>query len=98
MSADNRLCMMEWGDQWFVWHGSCSTNYDSPPASAECFSDRDQAADYMYSEANRLVFLEGGSTVIGPPEQQQALIDIITDATRRLNNLRRYGDQNFRNE
>jgi hypothetical protein len=96
MSADNRICLMEWDGQWVGWHGSCSVNYDRPLDGpyTEYFPDKKKAVAWALKEGANTLILEGGITIIGIEEQKTALKEIIEDATLRLDNLNKWGYQN----
>lgn len=93
MSADNRLCIMEWHGNWYGWHGSCSTNYFEPGSYHNYFESKKQALEWARKEAEQTVVLEGGLTEIGIEEQKLGLIDHIKDASERLGNLYRWNTQ-----
>ena len=89
MSADNRICLMEWDHStaWYGWHGSCSMNYYEPPVSAKRFRTKEEALDWALEEERTITLLEGGVTIIDIEEQKIALEDTIEDAAYRLKNL-----------
>ena len=95
MSADNRLCYMQWNtNQWFVWHGSCSEDYYEPPSWAQdIFATEEEALAFIKEEEGRIGYLEGGVTLVGDLEQDEALRGTIEDLTRRLENLTTKGHQ-----
>lgn len=101
MSADNRLCFMEWGGcRWHVWHGTCSADYYEPPfesPSLRSFNTEREAREYLDAEEERMYkncdILEGGVTFIGPHEQETALEFTIASLTKRLENLKIEGNQ-----
>ena len=95
MSADNRICLMEWdhGTAWYGWHGSCSMSYFEPPASANWFRRYEEALDWAANEAKDMVILEGGITVVGVDEQKQALKEIAEDCLKRADNIEKWGVQ-----
>lgn len=94
MSADNRICIMEWMGKWFVWHGNGSTNYYEPPYhETEMFETREAALLFADEEEKRIEYLEYGTTFIGKNEQRAGLIDKIGLLTKRLQDLDKHGEQ-----
>ena len=95
MSADNRICLMEWdyGTAWYGWHGSCSMNYYEPPASAQRFKTKEEAFEWARRTEENILLLEGGVTIVGIDEQKLALKEYIEDATLRLKNLNDWSTQ-----
>ena len=93
MSADNRICLMDTPLGWAGWHGSCSANHYEPAFDSEWFYSKQEALDWVNKEAESMVILEGGITIIGIEEQKQALKDLITDASLRLENLEKWNSQ-----
>lgn len=95
MSADNRLCLMEWGGggQWYAWHGSGSCEYHEPPSYAQSFRSRSEADEWIDAEVKRIEYLEYGVTRIGSEEQEAGLMGTIKDCQQRLVNLREKGHQ-----
>lgn len=97
MSADNRLCVMEWRGEWVVWSGSCSHGYFEPPADYgsrffKLFDNEKDALDYAREEEGKSYF-EGGVTMIGKNEQESALTQEIEHLTQRLQRLLFIGKQ-----
>ena len=95
MSADNRICVMEWCGFWYVWMGSLSAYYYEPPMNQDgrVFSSKEQALEYAEKEAENCTILEGGIEEIGQEEQRLGLQNLINDATIRLDNLKKHGKQ-----
>ena len=74
MSADNRLCVMcpHFDHQWYVWEGSASAKYHTPPENAKKFLNREEAMDYAFNiEENE--YIEYGVCEITNDEIIEAL-------------------------
>ena len=97
MSADNRICIMFFprydSQQWAVWHGSASCEYDSPPFNSELFNTEEEATAAAAAMANITTVLEYGIETISVEEQRAALEWVIKDAQDRLKNLNEHGQQ-----
>ena len=94
MSADNRICIMEWQGEWHVWDGSCSCDYYEPPYSErDSFPTREAALSRAYEIANNTYILEGGITIIDIEEQERALRQDIKHLQERLDRLIKDGKQ-----
>lgn len=95
MSADNRICIMEWNNEWHVWHGCLSSWYDIPPSSAKIFDNENDAHKYAVSLEEDRPILEGGISNIDVEEQKNALISKLRFDLERLYRLNKVGTQNY---
>jgi hypothetical protein len=93
MSADNNICIMEWGNEWFVWHGSMSANYYEPASFEHGFATKEEARDFARQLYDEIGYVEGGIAYIGVDEQERALKEEIESLSLRLENLRKTGKQ-----
>jgi len=100
MSADNRVCIMEWkgcGEpSWWVWQGSMSAGYHTPPSNCDRFRTEQEAMDAAHKLATRIEeagYLEYGTQHITVGEQAATLRAEIEWLSSRLANLDLHGDQ-----
>ena len=95
MSADNRICLMEWdyGTAWCGWKGSCSMNYHEPPLNAKWFGTEDEAIEWARDNAKDMVILEGGIQYISIEEQTLSLQECANDCLKRLDSIKKWGTQ-----
>jgi hypothetical protein len=93
MSADNNICIMEWGDEWFVWHGSMSADYIEPESYSNGFLTEKEASEFAHQLYDEIGYVEGGIIHIGKEQQEDALISIISSLIGRLHRLRTTGSQ-----
>ena len=79
MSADNRILYHQHTDGlWYVWHGSCSSDYHEPPNQSPSFSSETVAMNYAVKEAEQCAVLEGGIERLSNAEIIRALREDLT--------------------
>jgi hypothetical protein len=80
MSADNRLCVMcpHFDHQWYVWEGSASEKYHTPPENAVKFQTKEEALKYAFDLESKDYF-EYGVSEINDAEIIEALRCEIDD-------------------
>ena len=93
MSADNRICIMHYLGDWYVWHGSMSGFYSSPRHGAQRFEKEENALKYADILSSECFILEGGVQIINKEEQINALIDNLRSDLESLYRLHKIGKQ-----
>lgn len=93
MSSDNNICIMKWGDEWFVWHGSMSATYFEPESYTNGFTNEKEAVEFAHQLYDKIGYVEGGIVHIEIEEQERGLKSMIEHLSARLENLRKTGKQ-----
>ena len=94
MSADNRICIMQYlFGNWAVWHGSASCDYSEPPHEARVFESKNEAEEYAWKCEEEMGGTEYGVECISEDEQMNGLCMEIADIGKRMKNLRECGHQ-----
>lgn len=87
MSADNRICVMEYQHHWYVWPGSLSQDYHTPPPTAEICRSESSALQRAAELDAALSLCEGGVMIVDATEQALALTTDLEDLSMRLRRL-----------
>jgi hypothetical protein len=93
MSADNGIFIQQWGDEWFVWHGSLSADYYEPASFEHGFWTEKEACDFARQLYDKIGHVEGGIIHVDQDAQERALISEIYYLTERLKRLKTTGQQ-----
>jgi len=84
---------MKWVDEWFVWHGSLSSDYFEPASYENGFLSETEASEFARKLYDEIGYVEGGIINIDQQAQEESLVREIKFLTERLNNLRVTGNQ-----
>jgi hypothetical protein len=60
MSSDNAIFYIEYGDEWFVWHGSLSADYYEPETFENGFPSKEEAISFANALHDKIGYTEGG--------------------------------------